>query len=235
MIEKLHQNAAPRLTDARPKSANSGNASVHNLFRDVLRGHSFIDKMKQNEAQMAGSGKASITSSNAIDLARLDTKAPSATAFAPAAVNSPQPTDTGIPSTAGIDLKVTFGGTVTPASAAPAGPPPAPTPQSVFGPNVWIDNPSGTAPNGVQYSYNPIYFATRETANKIAAMVGGTVFATNALAPNGGFQQSSPNWMVRLPGGQVVNPGLIADFYNHGYPQHYVDYLVEREIQGAQA
>src|SRR5262245_43616824 len=50
-----------------------------------------------------------------------------------------------------------------------------PTPQSVFGNDVWIKQPEGEAPNGVRWAYNPIYFATKETAQKIAAMVGGKV------------------------------------------------------------
>ncbi|MBI1848925.1 MAG: hypothetical protein HYR85_01135, partial [Planctomycetes bacterium] len=108
-----------------------------------------------------------------------------------------------------------------------------PTAQSVFGEHVWLDSPSGAGPNNSHWSYNPIYFATPETAQRIAAMVGGTVVEANSLAPNGPMKQLVPNQMIQLPDGHLVNAGLIADFYNHGYPQYYVDFLVKSEIRGA--
>ena len=63
-------------------------------------------------------------------------------------------------------------------------------------------------------------------------MVGGKVVEQNALADNV-FHQSVPNQMIELPNGARVNAGLIADFYNHGYPQYYVDMMVQAEIRGA--
>src|SRR5690348_14318916 len=50
-----------------------------------------------------------------------------------------------------------------------------PTAESVFGDNPWVDNPTGTAHDGTTWSYNPLYFATEATANKVASMVGGKV------------------------------------------------------------
>ena len=46
------------------------------------------------------------------------------------------------------------------------------------------------------------------------------------------MQQNVPNEMIKLSSGQVVNAGLIADFYNHGYPQSYIDLLIKNETQG---
>ena len=46
----------------------------------------------------------------------------------------------------------------------------APTAQSVFGPNPWIANPTGSAPDGSSYNYNPMYFATAATAALVAQM-----------------------------------------------------------------
>ncbi len=141
-----------------------------------------------------------------------------------------------VPDHSAIDLKAVFGGVPTPSvTAAPVAAPPAPSPQSVFGEHVWMNSPSGTDPNNQRYSYNPVYFATRETADKVASMIGGTVIAQNAMAAAGGFQQAAPNWMVKMPNGTVLNPGLIASFYNHGYPQSYVDYLVKCEVRGSQS
>jgi hypothetical protein len=92
-------------------------------------------------------------------------------------------------------------------------------------------NPTGTAPNGASYSYNPYYFATAQTAATVAQMVGGIVVQSPALG--GGFQQQQPQYMVQLPDGRQVNPGLIASFYDHGYPQSFVDTMVANEVQNA--
>jgi hypothetical protein len=109
--------------------------------------------------------------------------------------------------------------------------PGAPTPQSVFGNHVWLDAPTGTAPNGARWTYNPIYFATRETAEAVAKMIGGTVEEMHAMTPYGVMQQDTPNMMVRMPDGRILNPGLIADFYNHGYPQQYIDMMIRNEVR----
>jgi hypothetical protein len=111
--------------------------------------------------------------------------------------------------------------------------PPAPTAESVFGPNPWISNPTGQGPGG-SYAYNPYYFATAQTAATVAQMVGGTVVQSNQFTPNGGpFAQQQPNNMVQLPDGRLINPGLVASFYNHGYSQSYVDMMVACEVKNA--
>jgi hypothetical protein len=107
-----------------------------------------------------------------------------------------------------------------------------PTAQSVFGSQPWLAAPTGSNPDGTQFGYNPIYFATLQTAERIAAMVGGKVIEQKAIAPDGPIQQQTPNEMIRLSDGRVVNPGLIAAFYDHGYPQSYIDLLIQNEIQG---
>lgn len=65
-------------------------------------------------------------------------------------------------------------------------------------------------------------------------MVGGTVIQQNAIIGDisSPFHQNQSNYMVQLPGGGVINPGLIADFYNHGYPQSTVDQMIKNEVQG---
>jgi hypothetical protein len=109
----------------------------------------------------------------------------------------------------------------------------APTAQSVFGSQPWLTAPTGNNPDGTQFGYNPIYFATPQTAQQIAAMVGGQVVEQNAIAANGAMRQQVPNEMIQLSNGRVVNAGLIADFYDHGYPQSYIDMLIQNEIRGA--
>jgi hypothetical protein len=122
-------------------------------------------------------------------------------------------------------------------SITPAAPitPVVPTAQSMFGPNPWATNPGGMAPNGVSYSYNHYYFATPATAQKVAQMVGGKVVEANAITPFGPFQQNMPNQMVQLPSGRVINAGLFASFYDHGYSQQFIDRLVSSEINDAPA
>ncbi len=92
-------------------------------------------------------------------------------------------------------------------------------------------NPGGNGPGG-SYNYNPIYFATPQTAAKVAQMLGGTVLTENAITPNGPFVQNQPNQMVQLANGRVVNAGLIADMYNHGYTQQMVDGMIAGEVSG---
>jgi hypothetical protein len=109
----------------------------------------------------------------------------------------------------------------------------APTAESVFGPTPWVTNPTGTAPDGSSYGYNPMYFASAATAAKVAQMVGGKVVTSNQFTSSDGpFQQQQPNEMVQLANGTLINPGLVAGFYTHGYPQSYIDFLVQNEIQG---
>ena len=125
-----------------------------------------------------------------------------------------------------------------PTPAAPAAAPAsnlAPTAQSLFGPNPWMTNPGGVAPNGVTYSYNPYYFATEDTAAKVAQMVGGTVVKESALTPYGPFQQNMPNYMVQLPNGRQIYAGIFASFFDHGYTQDFVNRLIASEINDTAA
>ena len=132
------------------------------------------------------------------------------------------------------DFKKLFSG---PPATPAADPPPAvqtPTAESVFGSNPWMANPTGVGPNGVTFTYNQYYFATPQTAATVAQMVGGKVVQTNQFTPNGGaFNQQQPNYMVQLKDGQLINPGLVASFYTHGYPQSYVDMMVASEVKNS--
>jgi hypothetical protein len=107
----------------------------------------------------------------------------------------------------------------------------APSAQSLFGANPWITNAGGNGPNG-GYSYNKYYFATPETAAKVAQILGGKVVATNDLTPYGPFVQNQANQMVQMPDGRLINAGIIASYYDHGWSQQTVDALVNGEITG---
>jgi hypothetical protein len=147
-------------------------------------------------------------------------------------------TDSGAAATGSVDSgtpdwRVLFSSApLTPTASIVSTETPAPTAESVFGSNPWLINPTGTGPNSTLFSYNPYYFATQQTADKVAQMVGGTVVQSSQFTPNGGpFAQSQPNNMVQLADGRLINPGLVASFYTHGYPQSYIDQMIANEIQ----
>lgn len=150
--------------------------------------------------------------------------------------SSPDASSSGLTGAQIIQALFPGGGTPGPAPTGVA-PAAAPTAESVFGPNPWLANPTWADPDGSTYSYNPQYFATPETAAKVAQMVGGTVVETNACitGPSGPFQQQQPNQMVRLSNGTLINPGLVAGFYTHGYSQSQVDQMIANEAGGTSA
>lgn len=130
----------------------------------------------------------------------------------------------------------------------------SPTQEEVFGPSPFVTDPAPgvDGPTGFQ-KYNPIYFATPETAAKVAKMLGGTVEQANAIAPFGPFRQSQPNNMVRMPildsdtealethqgdnlgrpidpNGRLINPGIIADLFNHSHSVRTLTRLISEEV-----
>jgi hypothetical protein len=115
-----------------------------------------------------------------------------------------------------------------PAAAAPA----TPTLESEFGTQPYLDKPAGKGPLG-PYDFNPIYFATRDTANTVAKLVGGTVVEQNDMVTGGPFAQSAPNEMIQFADGRQVNAGIVANFFNHGYPQSYIDTLLKQVADGS--
>jgi hypothetical protein len=136
------------------------------------------------------------------------------------------------------NFQALFSGKSTNGPVAVALPPqPAPTAEDAFGSNPWVQNPTGIGPDGTTYGYNAQYFATPTTAAAVAQMLGGTVVQMNAFtnAPGTTFQQQQPNQMVKLPGGGLINPGLVAGFYTHGYPQSMVDQMISNEIANVKA
>ena len=120
--------------------------------------------------------------------------------------------------------------------------PHVPTIEELFGtsPFVTSPRPGGTGPYGA-YGYNPSFFATPETAEKVRVLLGGAaVEAVDAMTPAGSFQQNTPNNMVRMPilaadteaaakgeadnngmpidpKGRLINAGIIANVFSHGY------------------
>lgn len=122
-------------------------------------------------------------------------------------------------------------------SASTAADPSADPAGSLFGADPWLTDPTGDGPNGTVTNYNPIYFATQQTAETVAQMVGGGVVESNQMvtSPGSPFGQNQPNYMVQLPDGAQVNPGLIADIYSHGWSQSLINEQVANEVAGAEA
>jgi hypothetical protein len=170
--------------------------------------------------------------------APLRTTAPIPSPAAPA-TSAPAPT---APSFSAVFSSITAGGTTaaTTAPAAPATPVAAsPTPADepaapLFGANPWLTDPTCSGP-GPAAQYNPVYFATAATAQTVAQMVGGTVTSTQEFtsAPGSPYQQDQPNLMVQLPNGGLINPGLIADIYAHGWSLSFENQQVASEVAGA--
>jgi hypothetical protein len=211
MIENVSRNAGVSpATDPTQKTAGT-KTLCHTPFGDVM-----VDEL--SSPSLAGIFPAG----------RLDAKSASA-ASQPAVATPMEPA-----AAAAAAMAQAAAAATVPAAAAADAPAQdsAPTAESVFGPNPWITNPTGMGPDGTLYSYNPLYFATAAPAAQVAQMVGGKVVASDQIASLGGFAQQEPNQMVQLANGTLINAGLFAAIYTHGYPQSYVDMLVQNEIQG---
>lgn len=193
--------------------------SIHSL--DRAHGHS-----GSHAAQITGG---SAPTANATQAQAQTTQAPSFTAlFAQIAAAA-----------AAADSKVAVS-TSTPGplpTAAPAAEPSDGPAGPLFGSNPWLADPTGKGPDGSVTHYNPVYFATQQTAQTVAQMLGGKVVQANEIitAPGSPFTQDQSNYMVQLPDGAMVNPGFIADIYTHGWSQSFVDQQVANEVKGAEA
>jgi hypothetical protein len=197
-----------------------------NTFRDLL-GNQASNRDTMTPAGSAASQNAPVASTNESEVSGL----------AGLATNNATPStgnDAGASATAknstASDATAAKTTAWTPANST--GPHDIPTAEELFGDNPWLENPTGYAPDGKTWSYNPRYFATPETAAKVAAMVGGTVVEQNEFCPTGPLVQSQSNEMVQLSSGRVINAGEFVSFFTHGYPQYYVDHLVQQELKG---
>ena len=105
---------------------------------------------------------------------------------------------------------------------------PTPTAEEVFGANPWMTAPTGYSAGLGSYNYNPLYFATRQTAEKVAHLLGGTVVEKAAMVGNASpFIQNQANYMVQLANGHLVNAGLTASYYTHGWSQSQIDRMLD--------
>ena len=85
-----------------------------------------------------------------------------------------------------------------------------------------MSTPTGNGPTG-SYCYNPVEFATPQTAQQVAQMLGGTVVQASY---GGAFQPNQTQYMVQLADGRQINPGLVAQYYCEGMPQQFIDQAI---------
>jgi hypothetical protein len=140
-----------------------------------------------------------------------------------------------IPARPGTSANTTPGDTTTVNQGESGSPSRIPTPEEIFGENPFVENPQGQFTDAYSgqlrtYGFRSMYFATEKAALKIAEQLGGTVVQRSAIVDAGFFTQVQPNQMILLPNGRELNAGIIADFYNHGYSQSYIDRLIANEI-----
>lgn len=96
------------------------------------------------------------------------------------------------------------------------------TPTSPYGANPYYQNVTGASQyDGTPTSYNSNQFATPEVAEQIARAMGGQVVAGNQDSLAG--QPNVPQYYIQMPSGEKLNAGLVADMYNHGYSQSYIN------------
>lgn len=99
----------------------------------------------------------------------------------------------------------------------------------------FVSDPIGTGP--VQTHYNPLNFATDETAQRLAKLLGGTVFSAPLREAGGGtpgspFKMPNANY-IRFPNGAIENAGLIAQWANqYGVDSPQFKTMLQQELEG---
>lgn len=202
--------------------------SIHNVFTTRI-------VPKYTNRQSTGHIAAGAASDSGTSSPAATTDAGSSTPTAVTTGTASGSTDT--TSDPAADFKALFGWAARVSANTPPTPttptsPPNPTVESVFGPNPYITNAGGAGPYGITYNYNPVYFATKATAQKLAQMYGGTVIEMNAITPDGPFHQNQPNEMIQFANGNIVNAGALASYYGLGWSQEKIDRAILNEING---
>jgi hypothetical protein len=97
---------------------------------------------------------------------------------------------------------------------------------------TFLQNQTVTGPNGYSSNMNPIYFADPATAQRMAQQLGAELFYGDQFGSPGSPTSFPQQALLRLPNGQVVNAGLVANTYNHGYSQNTIDQILAGIING---
>ena len=84
---------------------------------------------------------------------------------------------------------------------------------------------------GDVWNLNPAFYATRETAEWMAQKYGtGEVVEVPYGTPGSPFSSTATQLHIKLHNGQLVNAGLLADYYR-GIPEATFPGLADREIR----
>jgi hypothetical protein len=84
---------------------------------------------------------------------------------------------------------------------------------------------------GDVWNLNPAFYATRETAEWMAQKYGtGEVVEVPYGTPGSPFSSTATQLHIKLHNGQLVNAGLLADYYR-GIPEAKFPGLADREIR----
>ncbi len=228
-----HVPAPPRSAAHTPRPVQTGAQTPAQTT--APQAPSFSAIFAQTAANAAAAGKTVASFATPTAAPAPPSPVPTATQTATQPATQPAQTVTPVPAVATAVAPAPAAPSTAPAIPAAASSPDGPA-GPLFGANPWLADPTGSGPNGTVTHYNPVYFATQQTAQTVAQMLGGTVVQSVQIttAPGSPFQQDQSNYMVQLPNGGLVNPGFIADLYTHGWPQGFINQQIANEVAGAQ-
>ena len=104
----------------------------------------------------------------------------------------------------------------------------------------WLNNPivSGPGPDNKVHTWplNPQYYATPLTAAIVKPMVGGVaIVQVNPFASNQRYSSTAVYQMIQLPSGGLINAGLVAVFFTHGFNLEMIAMMIQEEIANVNA
>ena len=113
----------------------------------------------------------------------------------------------------------------------------SPTAKQLFGEKIWVTDPvpGANTPAGF-FPYNNHYFATPETAKKVAEIIEiGCKFDRGSckVVPVNDITdwQNVPNQMIQTPNGRTLNAGLDAEFFDDFSSIDLVNQAFTAEVQ----
>ena len=105
-----------------------------------------------------------------------------------------------------------FAHAMVPASTPSTSPETAPAPASTPAPAPKYETAvTGFNPNGSENIYNPGQFATLDTAQSVAKLVGGQAQEDELGGP---YTRTAPERVIVGAGQNMLNAGLVADLFN---------------------
>ena len=241
MIDNVTSTTQSAAASSTAPAAPAGKVLCHTPFGDVLVDElSTTNLQAQFDRRSTGGATSDEVAANLVAIGAAQSASSNVAAASTPAQAATADTTTTATSEAAAATGTVVSSSATPAAIAtpaaqPSGANTVPTAQSVFGDSPWVTDPTGSGDKGYTWEFNPIYFATAQTAQAVANLVGGTVVQMNAMLGNadGPYHQDEMNNMVQLPNGGLINPGLVADFYDHGYSQTQINQMIQQEVQGA--